>query len=460
MMTTPSRSIHETLKVAVSGVRGVVGSTFTPQLAASFAQAFGAYIGAGPVVVGRDTRPSGLMIEQAVIAGLLSVGCTPLLAGVVPTPTLLILAARAGTRGGIAITASHNPGEWNALKFIGPDGLFLGEARAQEFFDVYHQQEFPLVAEHEIRRVRVEPNPVEDHFRRVLGYVDVDKIRRRKLKVAVDCCNGAGALYSPEFLSASLGCDVVPVFDAPTGRFEREPEPLPQHLDALCRAVVTHGCDIGFAQDPDGDRLAVVNERGEAIGEDLTLALAIWQVLARHGRGPVCINLPTSKIVDVIAARYDCPVIRTRIGEINVALELIKHKAVVGGENIGGVMIPAIHPCRDSYTGMAVICELLAGESQTVSALVESLPRFFVVRDKLAVRPELAPAILRQLRHEVEGARVNQLDGLFVEVDDAWVHVRRSNTETVMRVTAEAGSPEAARALVDRYLARIRELSD
>ena len=459
MTTTTSRQVHETLKVAVSGVRGVVGSTFTPQLAASFAQAFGAYIGAGPVVVGRDTRPSGLMIEKAVVAGLLSVGCTPLLAGVVPTPTLLILASRAGTRGGIAITASHNPAEWNALKFIGPDGLFLGEARAQEFFDVYHQQEFPVVAEADIRRPRAELEPTKDHFQRVVKYVDVAAIRRRKLKVAIDCCNGVGALYSPQFLADALGCKVVPVYDTPTGHFQREPEPLPQHLGELRRVVMEQGCDIGFAQDPDGDRLAVVNERGEAIGEDMTLALAIWQVLAHHARGPVCINLPTSKIVDVIAARYQCPVIRTRIGEINVALELIKHKAVVGGENIGGVMIPEIHPCRDSYTGMAVICELLAGLRDPVSKIVASLPRFHLVRDKLPLRPELAPAILRKLRQDVQTGRINLLDGLFIDMDDAWVHIRRSNTETVMRVTAEASTAAAARALVDEYMNRIKEMA-
>ncbi|MGA1529955.1 MAG: phosphoglucosamine mutase [Kiritimatiellia bacterium] len=456
-MSAKERSIQDTLKVAVSGVRGVVGTTFTPQLAATFAQAFGAFVGAGTVIVGRDTRPSGKMFELAVIAGLQSIGCTPLLAGIVPTPTLLMLAARPGIRGGIAITASHNPAEWNALKFIGPDGLFLNESRAQEFFDVYHQQDFPLVAESELRRAREEPNPTADHFRRVLDYVDVEAIRRRKLKVAIDCVNGVGALYSPAFLRDALGCEVVPVFDRPDGHFQREPEPLPQHLGELSRVVVEQGCDIGFAQDPDGDRLAVVDERGHTIGEDMTLALAIWQILESHERGPVCVNLPTSKVIEFIAGRYDCPVVRTRIGEINVAEEIIRHKAVAGGENIGGVMIPAIHTCRDSFAGMAVICELLAKSGERISTLLESLPKYAIVREKLPIRPELAPAILRKLRQQVTDGNVSQLDGLFIDQGDRWVHIRRSNTETVMRITAEAPTLDEARALVDEYVRRIQQ---
>lgn len=459
-MKGQERQIHETLKVAVSGVRGVVGSTFTPQLAASFAQAFGTFVGAGAVVVGRDTRPSGPMIELAVIAGLQSVGCTPILAGIVPTPTLLMRAARPGIRGGIAITASHNPAEWNALKFIGADGLFLSEARVQEFYDVYHQQDFPLVAEQELPRARTMSDPAEHHFERILAYVDAPAIRRRKLKVAVDCCNGVGAIYSPGFLAESLGCEVVLVHAEPSGLFEREPEPLPQHLGALRRAVVENGCDIGFAQDPDGDRLAVVTERGDAVGEDMTLALAIWQVLDRHERGPVCINVPTSKIVEFIAAQYDCPVIRTRIGEINVAESMIHHKAVVGGENIGGVMISRIHPCRDSFSGMAVICEMLATRGGTVSAIIDSLPRMVIARGKWPIRPERAPAILRRLRSECESEKVSLLDGLFIDRGDEWVHIRRSNTETVMRVTAEAHTPEAARALVDQYLDKVKEYAE
>lgn len=450
--------LNETLKVAISGVRGVVGSTFTPQVAATFAQAFGTFIGTGPVVVGRDTRPSGYMIELAVVAGLQSVGCTPVLAGVVPTPTLLMLASRMGIRGGIAITASHNPAEWNALKFIGPDGLFLSEGRAQELFDVYHQQDFPLVPEQDIRRAREEKYPTEDHFKRIVDYVDASVIRKRKLRVAVDCCNGVGALHSPFLLDTMLGCEVFPVFDTPSGIFEREPEPLPQHLGRLRQAVVDHRCDIGFAQDPDGDRLAIVDEQGQALGEDMTLALAVWQVLDRHERGTVCVNVPTSRVVDEVASRYGCKVVRTRIGEINVAEAMLQHKAVIGGENIGGVMISKIHPCRDSFSGMAVICELLSHRASPVSEIAAELPRYFIARGKRAIRSEMAPVIIRHLRQTHDPARLNLLDGLFIERDRSWVHIRRSNTESVMRVTAEADTQTEAQALVDQYLGMMEHI--
>jgi len=460
MNNVNDKKLKESLKVGVSGVRGVVGVSFTPQLAATFAQAFGTFVGPGPVLVGRDTRPTGLMIEKAVVAGLQSVGCIPVLAGIAPTPTLLMLTPVLGARGGIAITASHNPADWNALKFIGPDGLFISESRAQELFDVYHQQDFPLAAEHEIRSIRSEVYPTEDHFKRILRYVDPKIIRQRKLKVAVDCCNGVGALYSPFLLGTMLGCEVFPVFDTPSGRFEREPEPLPQHLGRLSQVVIENHCDIGFAQDPDGDRLAIVNEKGEPIGEDLTLALAVWQVLDAHEKGTVCINVPTSKAVDYVAAKYGCQVVRTRIGEINVAESMLKNDAVVGGENIGGVMISKIHPCRDSFSGMAVILEMLAMRNVSISSLIDSLPQLVIARGKRPIRAEQAPHILRQIRHAHDPAQINLLDGVFIDKGASWVHIRRSNTESVMRVTAEAEGAVAARALVDEYLNMIEQFVD
>ncbi len=430
--------MKEALKVGVSGVRGVVGDSFTPQVAASFAQAFGAFVGRGAVVVARDTRPSGAMIERAVVAGLQSVGCKPILAGVVPSPTALILTKDLGARGGIVITASHNPSPWNALKFVERTGLFLSETRAQELFDIYHQQDFPLVPESDIPAVAVETEPMKTHFQRVHDYVNADLIRGKSFKVAVDCCNGVGALHSAPFLEQLLGCRVVPVFDQPSGFFERDPEPLPENLRQLCEAVVTEKCDLGFAQDPDGDRLAIVNEKGEPIGEDLTLAFAVQQVLSHHSKGPVAFNLCTSRSVEWAARQCGSEVVRTKIGEINVCETMLKIGAVIGGENIGGVIIPAIHPCRDSYAGMAVILERLAMSGKTVSELRAEIPRFFLVKDKIRIRGEQAPVILRALRQEYAGEKMNLLDGVYIDFGESWVHVRRSNTEPVIRITAEA----------------------
>lgn len=447
--------MKQNLKVGVSGVRGVVGDSFTPQLAAGFAQAFGSFVGQGPVLVGRDTRPSGFMIESAVVAGLQSVGCKPILAGVVPTPTVLLLTKHLGCRGGITITASHNPEEWNALKFADRNGLFLDEGRAQELFDIYHQQDFPLVPEADLPSVAEQAYPMEPHFKAILQYVDHAMIRRRRFKVAVDCCNGVGALHSPFLLNTLLGCDLVPIFDTPSGRFERPPEPLPQHLGALSQAVVREGCDLGFAQDPDGDRLAIVNEKGEPIGEDLTLALAAWQVLEQHESGPVAINLITSKAVEMVARQRGADVVRTRVGETHVAGTMLQIGAVVGGENNGGVIIPRIHPCRDSFAAMAVVLELMATSGKSISALRAEIPEFVVVRDKIEVRPEEAPDLLRSLRRHFAGQRLNFLDGVFVDLDDAWVHARRSNTEPVIRITAEASHRDRANQLaaeVRRFL--------
>jgi len=452
------RDMKEALRVGVSGVRGVVGDSFTPQLASAFAQAFGTLVGRGPVVVGRDTRPTGQMIEYAVVAGLQSVGCKPILVGVVPTPTVLILTDSLKARGGIAITASHNPAPWNALKFVERTGLFLNEIRAEELFDIYHQQDFPLVQEPDIPSTRVFSSSMDEHFDRVVRYVDRDVVCARKLKVAIDCCNGVGALHSVPFLERQLGCDVVAVFDEPTGVFEREPEPVPESLGRLCQVVAKHKCDIGFAQDPDGDRLAIVNEKGEPIGEDLTLALAAEQVLAQHGKGTVVPNLSTSKCVEQVASKHRCEVLRTKIGEINVSETMLAVGAVVGGESNGGVIIPAIHPCRDSYGAMAVIIELMAMTGKSVSELRAQIPRYFMRKEKIRIRTERAPAILRALRRSYEGEKLTLIDGVHVDFGESWIHIRRSNTEPVLRIVAESPYEEETSRLIGDIRSRIEAM--
>lgn len=450
--------MKETLKVGVSGVRGIVGASFTPQLAASFAQAFGTFVGQGPVLVGRDTRPSGLMIERAVVAGLQSVGCKPVLLGVVPTPTVLLMTRHAAARGGIAITASHNAAEWNALKFVDRRGLFLEENRAQELFDIYHQQDFPLVVESELPAVATQPYPVEHHFKQIMAYIDHSGIRARRLRVAVDGVNGVGALYSPLLLGSLLGCEVLPVHDTPSGVFQRDPEPLPEHLGALCETVVRHRCDIGFAQDPDGDRLAIVDEKGRPIGEDLSLAFAAWEVLEAHERGPVAINLTTSRAVEDVARARGSEVVRTRVGETHVARAMNELGAVVGGEHNGGVIVPSIHTCRDSFTGMALVLELIARTGRTVSDLRAEIPRYEIIRRKLPARPERAPEALRELRRIYADRKMNHLDGLFIHLDDAWAHIRRSNTEPVVRLTVEAKSVDLAERIADELAGHLAPL--
>ena len=441
--------MREALKVSVSGVRGVVGESFTPQVATVFSQAFGAFIGHGGVIIGRDTRPSGPMIEAAVAAGLQSVGCKPILAGVIPTPTVLYLTKLRGARGGIAITASHNPSQWNALKFIDRTGRFLRESRAEELLDIYHQRSFPLVEESDIQEVEFQDASTHEHFQKIFNYVDSKKIRKRKFRVAVDCCNGVGAVFSEDFLRSGFDCHVVPILNDPTGAFEREPEPLPKNLKALSNAVVEHGCDIGFAQDPDGDRLAIVNEKGEPIGEDLSLAFAVKQVLAFHKKGPVAVNLSSSKSIEYIANLYGCEVVRTKIGEINVSDTMIEIGSPVGGESSGGIIIPAIHPCRDSFAGMAIVLEMMALEDQPISKIRNSIPHYYVVKDKIRLRSDQTPKVLRSLRKVYADKKMNLLDGVHVDFGDKWIHARRSNTEPIIRVLAEALDESEAKRLCD-----------
>lgn len=447
---------REALKVGISGVRGVVGQSFTPQLATGFAQAFGIYVGGGSVVVGRDTRTTGTMVEHSVVAGLLSVGCTPMTAGVAPTPTVLMLTRQLHAAGGIAITASHNAAPWNALKFIGPDGLFLSPSHAEELLDVYHQQVFPQVAEDSLRRAQSIDSPVAAHMARVAAYVDTPAIRRRHWKVAVDCCNGVGALYSQEFLAGTFGCRVTAIHDRPDGRFERPPEPLPAHLGALGEAVRAHGCDVGFAQDPDGDRLAIVDETGRPIGEDLTLAFGIRQVLARHRQGPVAVNLTASRCVDDVVRPYGQDVVRTPTGEINVCEAMLRVGAVAGGESNGGLIVPEVHPCRDSYTAMALVLELMTHQDASISALREEIPRYAQHKESIPIRPGQAPAVLRRVRRFFSDQKLDLTDGVYVDGPDFWIHIRRSNTEPILRLTAEAPDVQTVQHLADTARAQIQ----
>jgi phosphomannomutase len=440
--------VRDYLKVGISGVRGVTGENFTPQLAASFARAFGTYVGPGSVVVGRDTRLSGDMVERAVIAGLQSTGCKPLRAGIVPTPTLLMMTRQLGARGGIAITASHNPAPWNALKFIGDQGTFLSPNRANELYDIYHQGEFRSVLEQEIPDESIPFDPMQAHFQAVMNYVDTASIRKAGLKVAVDCCNGVGALHTRRFMEA-LGCEFVACGESVTGDFDREPEPLPENLGTLCDLVRTEGCAIGFAQDPDGDRLAIVDEKGTPIGEDMTVTLAARQVLDAHEKGPVVVHMSTSRAVRAVAESRDCALHLSRIGEINVTEMMLEIGAVVGGESNGGVIVPAIHPCRDSYAGMAIILELLASTGSTVSALRNELPSLCVVKDKVRINSNQGIEALRAIRRAYAQENMDLREGVLVDFGDAWLHARLSNTEPVLRITAEAPDKKRATSLVE-----------
>lgn len=443
----------DTLKIGVSGVRGIVGETLTPELVAAFCQAFGSYAGPGRIVVGRDTRPTGPMLECAVVSGILATGCTPLLAGVCPTPATLSLIRAEGAAGGVVLTASHNPIEWNALKFAGADGLFLSEQEASELLNVYHQHDFDLVAESELRKsVRIE-DPMGPHLDAVLNGVDREAIRKRKFRVAVDPCGGAGSVCIERFLEA-LACEPVIIHGQLLGDFPRGTEPTPANLGALARVVLDSGADIGFGQDPDADRLGLVDNEGGLVSEETVLVLAIAHVLERE-RGPVVVNLSTTRAVDKVAAVYDCPVYRTKTGEIHVTERILEVGAVIGGEGNGGIIYPRINPCRDSFTGMALILERMATTGRTIRELVAELPTFHMAKAKVPCGRHEARRLLRELRQTYADHKPDMTDGLRLAFGDSWVILRPSNTEPILRIVAEAPT----RAEADRLLNEFRSLT-
>ena len=435
-----------TLKISISGVRGVIGDSLTPALLTRFAQAFGTHTGAGTIVIGRDPRTSGEMVKHAVIAGVLSSGSRVVDLGMCPVPTVQLQVRQRHAHGGIAITASHNPAEWNALKFIGPAGLFLDAGQARELLDIYHQGEYTKVTGAEIRTCEEVEGATDAHIKAILDVLGPLPKTEKPIRVVLDSCNGAASLVGPKLLEA-LGATVIPINVTPDGSFPRPAEPVPENLGDLCDAVREHNADIGFAQDMDADRLAIVSERGEPIGEDYTLVLAALHVLQRE-RGPVVANLSTTSALDDIAQQFGCPVFRTKIGEVNVTDGMRQHSAVIGGEGNGGVIYPRINFGRDSLVGIALVLHLLVESGKSVSELLETFPRYSIVKEKMECSSQRIPGVLRMLRQEYANFPIDTRDGVKVTLDDGWFLVRGSNTEPIVRIVAEARSEDRARKMV------------
>jgi len=438
-----------TLKIGISGVRGIVGDSLTPQLVASFAGAFGTYCGAGPILVGTDSRPSREMVKQAVIAGLLSAGCTPIDVGIVPVPALQNHVREAKAFGGICVTASHNPIQWNALKFFGPDGIILRPNQAAELVDLYHQGEYTRVPAAEMRDVQADVDTIRLHHEAVLATVDVAAIRARKFKVAVDCCNGAASLATPAFLRA-LGCEVIELYTDPDQPFPRNPEPIPENLGELCRVTREGKADLGFAQDADADRLAIVDEHGAPLGEECTLPLVIRHLLKHNPEArekPVIVNISTSRMVDDVAAEFGAPLIYTRVGEVNVVEAMLAKGAIIGGEGNGGVIAPRVNPCRDSFVGMALVLEALAKEGGSLSAMRAKIPDYAIVKTRVECPTRQVAPALRALREAYRGEEIDTIDGIKIIRPDRWAQARGSNTEPIIRITVEAPTEVDARAL-------------
>jgi phosphomannomutase len=458
--------MSDTLMISISGMRGHVGTDLTPELVARHAAALGAWVrtsAAGQVagaahdaarpavVLGRDARTSGPMFAHAAAAGLMSVGVDVIDLGMVPTPTVQMAVEHHHAGAGLILTASHNPIEWNALKFVGPDGIFL-DAEAGGLVRSLAESGPPRMGWDGIGTLRPDPEAVSRHLDAILALpmIDVTAIRARGFHVALDCVRGAGASAIPPLVER-LGCRMSGINLEPDGRFPRPPEPVPENLGELGELVRRTGADVGLAVDPDVDRLALVDERGEAIGEDYTLAFAVRAVLDRRTTAAkartVVGNLSTSLVVEDAARAAGARFIRAPVGEANVARTIRDEGAVIGGEGNGGVMLPALHIGRDAPLGVALILHLLATTGVTVSELVASSPRYTIVKAKGPRGPELQPMYDR-LRARFEEAEADQRDGLRLSWPNRWLHVRPSGTEPIVRLIAEAPTPADAEALI------------
>lgn len=441
------------LIVSVSGIRGIVGESLTPEVVLDFARALGTKIGPGQMVaLSRDNRPSGIMLGAAAAAGLLSVGCKILNLGITPTPTVGVMIRERKLMGGIQISASHNPAPWNGLKLFGADGAVLAPAEGAQVVEIFKAKTFKHARLYSSLDFTKAPSrgDVQSagsvHTRFILQQIDPTIIQKSKFSVFVDANGGAGGPLSRELLEECLGCHVQGLGLLPSDGFSHTPEPTEENLRNVCPMVKENMCDIGFVLDPDADRLAIIDENSRYIGEELTLALALEYVL-RQRKGPVVVNMSTSRVNEDIAMKHGCTFHRSAVGEANVTKLMRELEAVYGGEGNGGIIDPQVGWVRDPYTGMAMILSLMAMEQKPLSAIVDSLPRYVIQKDKYTVPPENLPALYERLMASHSDATKNRIDGLRLDWNDRWVHVRPSNTEPIVRVIAEAPTAELAQSL-------------
>jgi phosphomannomutase len=422
--------------ISVSGLRGVVGESLTPLVVARYVAAFASAIGSGPVVVSRDGRTSGPVLSHIVRGTLAACGRTVLDAEVAATPTLGVLVRETSAAGGVQISASHNPPPYNGLKLFNADGRVFPAEAGKPVLAAYQASQAAWAEFDKLGGIERLRNTTTAHLRAILTTVDHHTIRRRRFRVLLDSNAGAGSILG-RLLLEELGCDVCLLGGEPTGRFEHPPEPTAENLAGVRRHVVDARADVGFCQDPDADRLAIIDEAGRYIGEEYTLALCLDHVL-RTTPGPVVINCATSRMCEDVAAKYGVACIRTAVGEANVVDGMLAHRAVFGGEGNGGPIDPRVGLVRDSFVGMALILDAMAARQKSISQLVAELPRYSMLKTKITLPFEQVAAALDRLAKAFPDARADRSDGLRLVWPDRWLLVRASNTEPIVRIIGEA----------------------
>jgi phosphomannomutase len=438
---------------SVSGVRGVVGIDLTAELARRYGRAFGRTV-RGDVAVGWDSRRNGAELVEAVAAGLRESGSRAAHLGIVPTPTVGIAIRKHRLAGGVAVTASHNPEEYNGLKFFSSEGMFLDGREGRELYELADADPPPEEGEG-LPPVTLD-GAIDDHIGLVLASdaVAVDAVRAARPKVVVDCVNAAGSVILPRLLR-ELGCETHELSTDVLQPFPRGAEPTPEHLTDLGREVVERGAAAGLACDPDADRLALVDENGRAVGEEYTLAVAARIVLSGK-KGPVVANVSTSRMIEDLAGEAGVPVYRTPVGEINVVGKMVEVSAVVGGEGNGGVILPEVQPGRDAATAAALVASALAtSETGVLSELVARFPAYAMVKRKVTLESPSREGIVEVVRGAFPDGDLDLTDGAKMAWTDRWVHVRMSGTEPVVRVIAEARHADVAGALVERAVSAL-----
>ncbi|MBN2424253.1 MAG: phosphoglucosamine mutase [Calditrichaceae bacterium] len=446
------------LMVSISGIRGEIGSTLTPAVIEKYSLAFAEFIQGGKVVLGRDSRVSGPFMADIVKGCLVAAGCEVIDIGIVPTPTVQLEIEHHKANGGIALTASHNPIQWNGIKLMGGNGRFLSPENAQKVFDLADAGVQPLRSWDKLGRIVTDDQANHRHIQKVLAlsYLDVEKIRKRRFKVVIDTVNGAGGMIMPDLLK-ELGCEVIAINQEPNGVFAHTPEPLPENLTQLSEKITATGADLGFAVDPDVDRLAIVDNNGRPIGEEYTLVIAV-KLIFNKKMGRMVVNMSTSRASEDIARYHNCLFVRSKVGEINVAEKMLEIDAIIGGEGNGGVILPELHLGRDAPVAAALTLQALLEEGGTMADLKASLPAYEMVKQKVNLGNMNPDKVLEQIAQKYKNQPIDLLDGVKIDFDDTWVHLRKSNTEPIVRIISEAPLREEAEKLASRFMDEINSL--
>ncbi len=441
---------------SISGLRATLGDGLVPSMIAAYTVAFAKKIEKGLVIVGRDGRPSGKWIEDIIAGSLIACGCEVRLLGVVPTPTIQLEVEHTNASGGISITASHNPSEWNGMKFMNKNGIFFDKEDNLKLWEYVDTAIYDLSNDTFFHEKVYDENAIQKHIKRVLNIQSIKdnlkNIKNKKYKVVVDAVNSSGSHIIPELLR-SFGCEVVDMFCDASGLFPHTPEPLPENLHDLADIVKAVKADIGIAVDPDADRLVIIDEYGEAIGEEKTIALAVESVINTSTHiGNIVVNLSSSSVSELIGNKYGFTTYYAPVGEINVVSKMMETSAIIGGEGSGGVILPECHYGRDSLVGIALVLNLMTMKNKTVSELVADMPKLSMVKLKKKFTGDLSD-LINFIANKYKNYKITLLDGIRVDIEDGkWFQLRASNTEPIIRVIAESYDEQAATQLAIEIL--------